>query len=85
MPRKTLLDLHSAPSWPQDVVYGGEHVLVVGRYFFLVESASEPGSFHCVDLEPVEDEVGHCTCRSGETRKTCRHERVVREFCGLPS
>lgn len=84
MPPKTALVFHEPPEWPQEVVYGGEHILVVGRWFFLVESATEPYSYHCVDLEPVDGAYGQsCTCRSGETRKECRHERVVRELCGL--
>lgn len=85
MPRKSWLARYEAPEWPQEADHEGEHLIVIGRWFFLVASASEPGSYHVVDMEGVEGEVGHCTCRSGETRKDCRHERAVRSFCGLPT
>jgi hypothetical protein len=82
--RKTALVFHEPPPWTQVVVYGGETIVCWGRWQFLVRSKSEPGAWHCVDLEPVEDaEEQSCTCRSGETRKSCRHERVVREAFGL--
>lgn len=83
MPRKSRLALVEPPSWPQDVEHDGEHILVVGRWFFLVASKSEKDCWHVVDLEGVEGEAGHCTCRSNETRKTCRHEAAVRFLCQL--
>ena len=67
------------------VEFEGERFLVVGRFHFYVESRSEPGSWHALDLEGVEGEDGHCTCRSGTTRKWCRHEDVVLRWLKLTS
>lgn len=83
MPRKTETCFVEAPAWPQEFEYEGEHVIVTGRWHFLVESVTYPGEFYAVDLEPVEDDVGACTCRSAVTRHECRHERIVRERFGV--
>jgi hypothetical protein len=61
------------------LVHAGERILVIGRLHFLVASRSEPGSWHCVDLERV-DLVwaeGGCTCQGFQVRKECRHVDAV--------
>lgn len=66
------------------LVIRGEHVRVIGRLHYLVRSKSEDG-WHCVDLEPVDDEWpdGGCTCRGFTVRKQCRHLALIHELLGL--
>jgi len=53
-------------------------IVEIGRIHFLVESKSEEG-WHCVDLEPVDDDwpKGGCTCRGFTVRKECSHVDAV--------
>lgn len=81
--RKTALAFYDQPAWPQRIDWDGETYHVVGRWHFLVESASEHGELHSIDLELVDGEQGGCTCRSWVTRKECRHVRKLLELLGL--
>lgn len=61
----------------------GEKIICIGRLHYLVASKSDPGEWHCVDLEMVDGGEGGCTCRGFVTRKDCRHWRVVKDHLGI--
>lgn len=82
--RKTALDLVEPPAWQQDLVINGEHIIVRGRWEFLVESQEFPGEFHALDLEDREHD-GKCTCTSSRVRGECRHERTIKRWLRLPT
>ncbi len=65
------------PAPPIVLVIDGEHVIVIGRLHCLVESKSRPTQYHTVSFE---DEEWSCTCESGVMRKSCRHQRAIREW-----
>lgn len=67
------------------LVRGGEHVRVIGRLHFLVRSKSDKTSWHCVDLEEVDDDwpEGGCTCRGFTVRKECRHVALCLAILGF--
>lgn len=83
--RKSALCFETPPRWPALWLVKGERIRVIGRWHFLVKSKSEDG-WHCVDLEYVSIDWpdGGCTCRSYDTRRDCRHIRVIRQYLGLP-
>lgn len=66
------------------LVRGSEHVRVIGRLHFLVRSKTDKTEWHCVDLEPVDDDWPYgCTCRGFTVRKECRHVAICLEILGL--
>lgn len=76
--------LVSHPPLGAYLVRSSEHVRVVGRLHFLVRSKTDKTEWHCVDLEPVdEDWPRGCTCRGYTVRKECRHMAVVLAILGL--
>lgn len=66
---------NNSPGAAQEFLLKGERVIPIGRFHFLVESWTEPGEWHAVDLE--EDT---CSCRGFECTQSCRHLLSLKEF-----
>ena len=66
----------------QLIRWEGEKLVVIGRLQFLVQSKTSLRGWHCVDLEPVDQDwpEGGCTCRGYNCRRDCRHMRAVLSF-----
>ena len=52
----------------------GENIIWIGRGHFLVESWTEPGEYHAVDLE---DRT--CSCKGWQCTGNCRHLKTLLE------
>lgn len=75
--------MRAANQWiSKSIEFDNERFMVIGRLHFLIRSKSHPDEVHCVDLERVNENwsEGGCTCRGFETRKECRHVRVIRAW-----
>lgn len=82
MARKTESNLVEPLAWPQTIRYDGDLFTVIGRHHILVKAKSEEGHY-AIDLEPVDDLPPSCSCRSFETRGSCRHMAKARQLVGL--
>lgn len=63
----------------RSIKWEGEKIKVIGRLQFLVRSQTNWNEWHCVDLEPIDQDwqEGGCTCRGYNCRRTCRHMGAV--------
>jgi len=59
----------------EPIKFMGEVIIPVGRGHLLIESWTEPGEYHSIDLEE-----GSCSCRGWECTRGCRHLDVAREL-----
>jgi hypothetical protein len=65
----------SAPE-PITFLVDGESVQPIGHRHALVESKSEPGTWHAVDFDE-ERQRWTCVCKGWSVRKTCRHAVAI--------